>query len=60
MVMNELKKQLTQNPSREDVHEQREHDQPHPGVVTLPRTSTPTREHEKKKSEPPRSDRRPA
>jgi|GEM_PF-3300873 len=31
--MNETKKQVTQNPNRDDVHEQREPDQPREGVV---------------------------
>ena len=31
--MNETKKQVTENPNRDDVHEQREPDQPREGVV---------------------------
>lgn len=31
--MNQLKKQMTQKPSRDDVHEQREPDQSREGVV---------------------------
>ena len=41
--MNETKKQLTENPGPEDVHEQREHEQPRQGVVEAP-------ENEKEKS----------
>jgi len=31
--MNQTKKQVTQNPGRDDVHEQREPEQPREGVV---------------------------
>ena len=31
--MNETKKQVTENPNRDDVHEQREPEQPREGVV---------------------------
>ena len=41
--MNETKKQVTQNPGRDDVHEQREHDQPREGVVEKPEKSTPAK-----------------
>ncbi|MBX3263576.1 MAG: hypothetical protein KIS78_27265 [Labilithrix sp.] len=34
--MSETKKQITQNPGRDDVHEQRERDQEREGVVDAP------------------------
>jgi hypothetical protein len=34
--MNDTKKQVTESPGRDDVHEQREPDQPREGVVEKP------------------------
>ncbi len=39
--MNETKKQVTQNPGRDDVHEQREPEQPREGVVETPEKKSP-------------------
>ncbi|MBX3216487.1 MAG: hypothetical protein KF850_30905 [Labilithrix sp.] len=47
--MSETKKQITQNPGRDDVHEQRDRDQKREGVVEAPArpaddTSPPAKE----------------
>jgi len=53
--MNETKKQVTENPNRDDVHEQRERDQPREGVVEKPETSP--EEGKSGGTAPPRPDR---
>ena len=53
--MNETKKQLTENPGPEDVHEQRDHEQPRQGVVETPEKSTPAKPNEPR--EPTRPER---
>ena len=50
--MNETKKQVTQNPGRDDVHEQREPEQPREGVVEKSQTPTEDRPDETKKPAP--------
>ncbi|HVH43442.1 MAG TPA: hypothetical protein VM925_13905 [Labilithrix sp.] len=56
--MNQTKKEITQNPGRDDVHEQRDADQPREGVVEKqPGAADPKRTPEptRKASRDPRS-----
>lgn len=53
--MNETKKQVTETPNRDDVHEQREPNQPREGVVEKP--EKPAVPHEPGKASPSRPDR---
>ncbi len=41
--MNETKKQVVESPDRDDVHEQREPEQPREGVVEKPETQAEPR-----------------
>ncbi|MBX3200363.1 MAG: hypothetical protein KF894_19660 [Labilithrix sp.] len=54
--MSETKKQITQNPGRDDVHEQRDRDQEREGVVEAPgrRADDPS---PPSKEPPPRQER---
>ena len=56
--MNQTKKEITQNPGRDDVHEQRDADQPREGIVEKqPGAADPKRTPEptRKASRDPRS-----